>query len=467
MFSVRLRHVLFVLPLVLLSYRSWSQVDEGKKLNVLFIAADDLNNHLGAYGHPVVKTPNLDRLIQRGVRFDNAYCQYPLCSPSRVSMLTGLRPDTTQIFDLKTNFRDNLPLVTTLPEIFKNNGYYSARVGKIFHYGVPGDIGTSGLDDPLSWNAVVNPRGRDKDEEYKLINLTPNRGLGSSLSWLEAEGTDEEQTDGRVAGETIRLIKENKDKPFFIAAGFYRPHCPFVAPKKYFDMYPLEHIVLPQEPEDHIKNIPKPALWTDPLYWGTDELQRKQVIRAYYASITFMDAQVGKLLDALVENGLAHNTIIVFLSDHGYLLTEHGQWMKMSLFEESARVPLVISMPGAKGNGKASSRIVELIDVYPTLAGLCGLNAPEYLAGKNLAPLLEDPSRKWDGIAHTQVLGYPGKFMARSIRTERWRYTEWGENGEHGVELYDHRKDPHEYKNLAKKKRAKKVNTALKAISGI
>ena len=460
--DISLRGILAVLMVALLSHTSWAQANEGKKFNVLFIASDDLNHHMGAYGHPVVKTPNLDRLVARGVRFDNAYCQYPLCSPSRVSMLTGLRPDTTGIFDLKTNFRDNLPTVTTLPELFRKNGYFSARVGKIFHYGVPGDIGTSGLDDPQSWDTVVNPRGRDKDEEDKLINLTPKRGLGSSLSWLEAEGSDEEQTDAKVAGETIRLIKENEDKPFFIAAGFYRPHCPFVAPKKYFDMYPLENIVLPREPADHIKNVPKPALWTDPLYWGLDELQRKQVIRAYYASITFMDAQVGKLLDALDENGLSDNTIVVFLSDHGYLLTEHGQWMKMSLFEESARVPLIVSLPGAKGNGKASSRIVELVDVYPTLAGLCGLDAPEYLAGKNLAPLLQDPSRKWDGVAHTQVLGYPGKFMARSIRTERWRYTEWGENGEHGVELYDHRKDPREWENLADERRARRVRERLR-----
>lgn len=429
--------------------------------NVLLIMSDDLNNDLGAYGHSVVKTPNLDRLRLRSVRFDKAYCQFPLCGPSRVSMLTGLRPDTTQVFDLKTNFRDMIPTVTTLPELFKNAGYFSARVGKIFHYGVPGQIGTNGMDDPQSWNQVINPRGRDKDEEDILINLTPKRGLGAALAWLEAEGTDDEQTDGMIANEAVKLIEANKDKPFFIAAGFFRPHCPYVAPKKYFDLYPVESIVLPKEPPEHFKNIPKAALWTDPLYWGLDPGQRKQVIRAYYASISFMDAQVGKLLDALDKNALWENTVVVFASDHGYLLGEHGQWMKYSLFEESARVPLMISAPGARGNGRSSGRVVELIDLYPTLATLCGVTPPAYLRGKDLTPLLNDPSHAWEGAAYTQVLGAGGKYMARSVRTERWRYTEWGDGGSHGVELYDHNKDPQEYNNLATDPRWERIRSVL------
>ncbi|MEX2232480.1 MAG: sulfatase [Cyclobacteriaceae bacterium] len=417
-------------------------------MNILFIASDDLNNRLSSYGHPLVKTPNLDRLAKRGIQFDNAYNQYPLCSPSRVSLLTGLRPDTTQVFDLQTLFRDKIPTVTTLPEFFKNNGYFSARVGKIFHFGVPGQIGTNGQDDPQSWNQVINPSGRDKKEEDKLTNYTPNRGLGSSLSWLEAEGTDEEQTDGMVAQQAIRLMRENKDKPFFIAAGFYRPHCPYIAPKKYFDLYPVEKITLPVEPPDHIKNIPKPAFFTDPLYWGLNEQQRKEVIRAYYASVSFMDAQVGKLLNAVDALGLADNTIIVFWSDHGYNLTEHGQWKKQSLFEEVARVPLFIAAPNAKGNGKVSKRVVELIDLYPTLAKLCGMEPPSYLAGADLTPLLNNPKAKWGRPAYTQVLRYRENIMGRSVRTERWRYTEWSQ-GDSGAELYDHKKDPHEYNNLA------------------
>lgn len=434
-----------------------------KRMNVLFIASDDLNTRLGPYGHPLVKTPNLARLSKRGVRFENAYNQYPLCSPSRVSILTGLRPDTTGVYDLQTLFRNNIPTVVTLPELFKKSGYFSARVGKIFHYGVPGQIGTDGQDDPQSWNKVVNPAGRDKKEEHLLTNYTPDRGLGSSLSWLEAEGEDEEQTDGIVAREAIRLMKENRDRPFFIAAGFYRPHCPYISPKKYFDMYPLETITLPVEPAEHFKNIPMPALFTNPLYWGLNEHQRKEVIRAYYASVSFMDAQLGKLLDAVEELGLADNTVIVFWSDHGYLLSEHGQWKKQSLFEESARVPLIISAPGMKGNGKASTRVVELLDLYPTLAGLCGLQAPPWLAGADLTPLLNRPDLKWSRPAYTQVFRPGPKIMGRSVRTERWRYTEWN-NGEQGAELYDHKKDPFEYNNLAANPAFVKVRAEMRRL---
>lgn len=462
--NIILYKTFFFTGLLLVSLPLYAQKDHGKqKMNILFIASDDLNNDLGGFGHPLVKSPNIDRLSKMGVQFNKAYCQYAQCSQSRVSLLTGLRPDTTQVFDLKTQFRDNIPTVVTLPEFFKDNGYFSARVGKIFHYGVPTDIGTNGLDDPQSWDQVVNPLGRDKLEEDKIINLTPNRGLGSSLSWLEAEGADEEQTDGMVANEAIRLMKENRDKPFFIAAGFFRPHTPFVAPKKYFDMYPVSSITLPEEPEGHLKNIPQSAFWTNPLYWGLSEQERKEVIRAYYASVTFMDAQVGKLLDALDELGLSENTIVVFWSDHGYLLSEHGQWMKQSLFEESARVPLIIAMPNAKGNGKESDRVVELVDLYPTLANLCGLNPPDYLAGDNLMPLLNKPYKKWDNTAHTQVLRSPENYMGRSVRTGRWRYTEW-DNGKRGKELYDHKKDPKEYNNLAGKPEFSKIENEMKKL---
>lgn len=447
MMHMPLKYLLSFFMLVALVTGTSAQQARGK-MNVLFIAADDLNNRLSSYGDPVVKTPNLDRLARMGVQFDNAYNQYPLCSPSRVSLLTGLRPDVTRVYDLKTRFRDNLPTVITLPELFKKNGYFSARVGKIFHYGVPGDIGTDGLDDPQSWHKVINPAGRDKKEEHLLTNYTPGRGLGSSLSWMEAKGDDEEQTDGLVAEEAIRLLRENKDKPFFIAAGFYRPHCPYIAPKKYFDLYPLEEINLPVEPAEHFSNIPKPAFFTEPLYWGLTEHQRKEVIRAYYASISFMDAQVGKLLNAVRDLGLSDNTVIVFWSDHGYHLTEHGQWMKQSLFENVARVPLFIAAPGRKGNGRASKRIVELVDLYPTIAGLCGLTSPSGLAGVDVAPLLDDPAREWSRNAYTQVFRKKENIMGRSVRTERWRYTEWND-GREGVELYDHNTDPGEYRNLA------------------
>ena len=430
---------------------------KAKKYNVLFIAADDLNNDIGAFGNTFVKTPNIDRLAKRGVRFDRAYTQFPLCSPSRSSLLTGQRPDVTKIYELQTHFRQTLPDIVTLPQLFKNNNYYSARVGKIFHYGVPAQIGTDGLDDPASWNFKINPKGRDKTEESQVKNLTPSRHLGSALAYLATEGTDEEHTDGLIANEAIKLLEEKKNEPFFLAVGFFRPHSPYVAPKKYFDQYPLDKIPLPKEIENDLDDVPEAALFTKPSHWGLTEPERREAQRAYYATISFMDAQVGKLLDALDRLKLADNTIIVFWSDHGYNVGQHGQWMKQSLFENSARVPLIISVPGGL-KGKASGRTVELVDIYPTLAELTGLDPHQQLQGKSLTPLLKNPSAAWDKPAYTQVRR--DKIFGRSVRTERYRYTEWDE-GRAGVELYDHQTDPNEFKNLAKESGSSKTVSQL------
>jgi iduronate 2-sulfatase len=419
-----------------------------RRPNVLIIMADDLNNDLGTYGHPLVKTPNLDRLAARGLRFDRAYNQFPLCSPSRVSLLTGLRPDTTRVHDLQTDFRKVLPDVVTLPQMFKRNGYFAARVGKIYHYGNPGQIGTSGLDDPASWDAIVNPRGIDKDEEMQVTNLTPARGLGSALAYYASPAADEEHTDGKVAAETIAFLEKNKDRPFFIGAGFYRPHCPFIAPRKYFDLYPPEKIPAPVSfPESR---APTAAWFTTPPHWGVSEQGQRDTIRAYYASISFLDANVGRVLDALDRLRLTDNTIVVFLSDHGYQLGEQGQWMKQTLFERSARAPMIVAGPGISSKGRSSSRVVEFLDIYPTLAALAGVRAPEGLHGRSLMPLLRNPHAKWDHPALTQVRrgAAASAFMGYSIRTESWRYTEW-DNGKQGAELYNETDDPHESNNLA------------------
>jgi uncharacterized sulfatase len=438
-----------VLALLLALFTS-AECADGKKPNVLFIAVDDMNNDLGCYGHPVVKSPNIDRLAARGIRFDRAYCQYPLCSPSRSSIMTGLRPDTTKVFDLQYRFRQGLPDVVTMSQCFSQNGYYAARVGKIYHYGNPGDIGTSGLDDPQSWQEFFNPAGRDKTTlERDIINHTPKRGLGSSLSFLaDKTGRDEDHTDGKVATQAIELLEKHKDAPFFLAVGFYKPHCPYIAPQKYFDLYPMDKITLPAIAPDYEKTALAPALASSKPwpYMGVTPDQAREAKQGYYAAISFVDAQIGRVLDALDRLGLRENTIVVFWSDHGYHLGEHGLWMKMSCFEESARVPMIIAPPAAKGAGKASGRTVELLDVYPTLADLAGITPPKELQGASLRPLLDDPSAQWDRPAYTQV--QRGGFPGHSVRTERWRYTEWA-LGEKGAELYDHENDPQELKNLA------------------
>jgi uncharacterized sulfatase len=428
-----------------------------EKMNVLFIVSDDLtNNALGCYGSSLGRSPHIDRLAARGVRFDRAYCQFPLCNPSRASFMTGLRPDHTRVHDNVVHFRQNIPDVQTMPQTFRKAGYFVARVGKIYHYGVPAQIGTDGLDDSASWEKVINPRGRDKDDEDNDLIFTLNpkaKGsarYGGTLSWYASDGTDEEQTDGKIATEIIRLLEANKDRPFFLACGFFRPHTPFVAPKKYFALFPTDKFTLPVVPADLRMVHPAPAFASaQKVQDAMTDGQRREALQAYFAATAFMDAQVGRVLDALERLQLHKKTIVVFLSDHGYHLGEHGLWQKMSLFENSARVPLIIYDPRAKGNGKACPRTVELTDLHATLADLAGLSAPK-TDGHSLRPLLDDPTATWDRPALTQVTRgtKDQRFFGYSIRTERYRYTEW-DHGKRGVQLLDYEKDPSESKNFA------------------
>jgi len=421
-----------------------------RPMNVLFMISDDLNATLGCYHHPLVQSPNLDRLAARGVRFEHAYCQYPLCNPSRASLLTGLRPDETGVENNGTHFRENVPDVVTMPQMFRQNGYFVARVGKLYHYGVPGEIGTSGkMDDAPSWMQVVNPIGRDKADEDKIFSLVPGQ-FGGVMSWLAADGTDEEQTDGIGAAAAIQLMEEHRDEPFFIAMGFYRPHTPYVAPKKYFELYPLDKIQLAKDPADDDGDIPPAALGSrKPEEKKLNDQLRREAIQAYHASTTFMDAQAGKVIDAVERLGLADNTVIVMTSDHGYHLGEHNLWKKQSIFEESARVPLIIAAPNTRARGATSNRVAELVDLYPTLADLCRLEAPPHVSGKSLRPLLDDPNKPHKEAAVSQVnRGGRDSVRGYSVRTERWRYTEWND-GKQGSELYDHTVDAHEYHNLA------------------
>ena len=437
-----------------------------RRSNVLFIAVDDLSCALGCYGDLVAQTPNIDRLAATGVRFDRAYNQLPLCNPTRASVMTGLRPDEIKVYDLDRHFRDEVPDAVTLPQAFQKASYFAARAGKIYHYNVPASIGTDGFDDPPSWNQTVNPKGRDKTDEHLVFNAEPHRKISGALSWLAAEGTDEEQTDGMIATEAIKIMEQKKDSPFFLGVGFFRPHTPYVAPKKYFDMYPINELRLPYAPTGDRDDIPVAAFAHNcpvPNY-NLDETTLLKATQAYYACVSFVDAQVGRLLDALDRLGLANDTIVVFWSDHGYHLGEHnGIWQKRTLFEQGARSPLIIRVPGAAGNGQPCRRIVEFVDIYPTLTQAASVEAPKHLSGRSLLPLLEKPTSQWNGFAITQVLRPTDNRLAElvmgcSIRTHRYRFSEWGE-GKYGIELYDHQTDPSEFDNLAKNPTEKSLAT--------
>jgi iduronate 2-sulfatase len=450
------------------------------QMNVLFIAADDMSSDLNAFGNPAVYTPNFDRLAEMGVVFNKAYNQAPICAPSRASLMTGYLPDKTGVFDLHPTFRDKLPNAVTVAQMFKNNGYFTCRIGKIFHQGVPSQIGQAGPDDPESWTIAYNPIGKDKTDEYKLVGDAPMLG-----TYLAMDCADDEVTDAISTNVALSIMRQRSgntsvsayggyhrgrvnSQPFFMAVGFYRPHIPYMAPKKYFDMYPLDKIQLREYPENDWENKPIAAAWTLPLDGNTTEEQQRKAIQAYYACISFVDAQIGKLLDGLEEFGLLDNTIIVFWSDHGYNLGEHGQWQKQTLFETSAKQPLIISVPGLP-KGAATDAIVQMVDIYPTLAEIAGFGAPEDLDGHSLVPLLKDPDAEWNYPAftlqartlnpgaregHSEYSFNPNvgssnpTIFGRSIRVKRYRFTEWDE-GRVGAELYDYETDPNEFNNLA------------------
>jgi arylsulfatase A-like enzyme len=459
-----------------------SQPSSSAQPNVLFIISDDLNNYLGCYGDPRAKTPNIDKLATRGVKFDRAYCTFPLCGPSRNSMLTGLYPNSTGILTNAQIFRQTIPQQLSLPQAFRHAGYFAARIGKLYHYNVPKSIGTNGHDDPGSWELELNPAGVDRmEEEAKITTLTPGQ-FGGTLSWYASPKDDAQHTDGLMARDAEWVLErcaKQKDRPFFLAVGFFRPHTPYVAPRApYYDWYPESAMPIIQGVKEDQADMPAAALGSykkeqDKL---TDDL-RRQCLQAYYASISFMDAQVGRVVDSLDKLNLADNTIIVFTSDHGYHMGEHGLWQKQSLFEGSSRVPLLIVAPGIAGKGSVVKAPVSHLDLFPTLAELAGIKAPSNIQGQSLVPMLKDPNYPGRGWALTQVVrggnfnrqgaaaaqGDKGKrFFGYSLRTPRWRYTEWDE-GEAGRELYDHEKDPNELTNLAEKAEHAKTVAELSA----
>ncbi len=451
-------HLILLIASSTIAAQTPEQSSQTRPYNVLFIAIDDLACTLGCYGDPVAITPNIDSLAASGVCFSHAYNQLPLCNPTRASVLTGMRPDRLKVYDLDRHFRDEVPNVVTLPQVFQHAGFRTARIGKIYHYNVPASIGTDGLDDLPSWDERINPSGRDRTEEALITNAEPHRPISAALSWLAADGEDEEQTDGMIASEAIQWINANHQRPFFLAVGFFRPHTPYVAPRKYFDLYPRESMRLPYAPDDDREDIPVAAFAHNcpvPNY-GLPENLLLDAVQAYYASVSFVDAQIGRILDTLETVGCADKTLVVLWSDHGYHLGEHqGVWQKRTLFEASARAPMIIRMPAATGNGQVCRRVVEFVDIYPTIVAAAGVprTAGQSLDGRSLLPLLKNPNANWPEVAVTQVLRpsddrLPTPVMGRSIRTARYRYTEWNE-GQAGVELYDYSTDPGEFRNLA------------------
>jgi len=416
-----------------------------RRLNVLFIAVDDLNRQLHCYGNPVVRSPNIDGLAARGVRFERAYCQYSLFNPSRTSLLSGRRPEATRIWDNSTPPRTYLGDVVFLPEYFRQHGYFTARVGKIAH---------GAFEDAVKWDVSESPpratdngvpqRGAKAAKRARRAQPAKPAGGGMKLEWRATEGSDADEPDGRTARRIVQLMEQNRDKPFFLGAGFHKPHLPWVAPKKYFDLYDPSQIKLPSNPPSDRDDIPPVALTRTAGDEEMTDAERRQAIAAYHAATSYMDAQVGVLLEAVDRLKLADRTVIVFWGDNGFLLYEHGLWRKTCLFEPSAGVPLIIAAPGKRA-GAVSPRLVEFVDLYPTLAELCGLPLPEGLEGTSMAPLLEDPRRPWKKAAFTMTTRGKG-LIGRSARTERYCYNEWGD--EKTAELYDHQTDPGEYTNL-------------------
>ncbi|MBL9115365.1 MAG: sulfatase [Verrucomicrobiaceae bacterium] len=426
-------------------------VAEEKRMNVLLLMADDLAATLGCYGHPQAKTPHLDALAGRSVLFTRAYCQFPHCNPSRSSMMSGLRPNKTRVTNNEDNLYKNIPDVLTMPHHFRQQGYETARCGKIFHLGVPS--GLESMDDPKAWTFGTPFKSELPYPPKRKSSVDVKTGKKQGIGWQEIEGDDPSLCDGQFADTAIDWLKNKRSKasPFFLAVGFHRPHLPLVAPASYFDQYPMESITLPDAPPDDERDIPEPARNGGvPGYTvHTTPEQRRAAIRGYLACVSYVDAQVGRLVKTLSELGLEDDTIVLFTSDHGWHLGEHGLWHKRSLFEESARVPLILHVPGAKGNGSKSASLVELLDVFPTFCELTGVPTPEHVEGLSLKGVINDPAKAIHDAAFTQARrGKSAEHWGRSVRTARWRCTEWDE-GKNGIELYDHDSDPYEYENLA------------------
>ena len=414
--------------------------------NVLLIMVDDLRDYGGAFTRDVVKTPNLDRLRARGITFERAYVQYPVCNPSRSSMMTGLRAEQTGIVGNDTLLRKTLPDIITMPQLCKNAGWQSHAFGKLFHLGgKDAEQKALWMDAGRSWYTAqafeAKPLGR------KMIdgrNVT-----GGALKWCQwgtADGTDDDQPDGQTAAATVAMIEKLGNTPWFLGCGFMKPHDPFIAPKKYYDMYPPESLKIWRDPAD-MTPVRKDAVGFGPLgeaFAKFTDQEWRELFRAYCAGTTFMDAQLGRVLDALDKHKLWDKTLVIFVGDHGYHTGERSWWNKNTLCERSCRAPLIIAAPGTKG-GQVSRSLVEFVDLYPTVADVCGLKIPHEVAGVSLRSVLESPQASVKDAAFTLITRGP-KLYGQSIRTQRWRFTNWSDDQ---IELYDHDRDPEEFHNVS------------------
>lgn len=416
--------------------------------NVLLIMADDLRDYGGAFTRDVVKMPNLDRLRARGTTFERAFVQYPVCNPSRSSMMSGLRAEQTGVTNNNDYLRAKMPDVVTLPQLCKDAGWESHAFGKLYHLGGGKDVEKKAIwsDVGRSWHTAQDFKAT-KVGGKMIAGRNVTGGALVWCAWGAADGTDDDQPDGQIASATVAMIEKLGDKPWFIGCGFMKPHDPFIAPKKYFDLYPAGSLKHWRDPAD-LSPAPPQAVGFGGLGAAFDKFGDKEwseLFRAYCAATTFMDAQLGRVLDSLDKNKLWENTVVIFVGDNGYHTGERDWWNKDTLFERSCRVPLVIAAPGTKG-GQVTRSLVEFVDIYPTVADYCGLKIPHTSAGNSLKPVLADPSASIKDAAFTLVTRGQ-KHYGRSVRTARWRFTRWSD-GE--VELYDHDNDSEENHNVAK-----------------
>jgi len=423
-----------------------------EKPNVLFIIVDDLTTTLTCMGNPGAHTPHMDALAARGVRFDHAYTQFALCNPSRCSFLTGCYPERTKALDLVTSLRGGLPEGVTLPQHFKSNGYVSGRVGKVFHVPDPKTKLDVELGAPLHKDtALFEDAKAENDPDDKPHGKA--KGEGFNRAWAASSKPDSEFTDYQIASDAIRTLEQFKDKPFFLAVGFIRPHTPYVAPKPFFDAIDKPRLVLPpfyRDGGEDLSKMPASALRANNnvFRFGQPTIgEARDAMQAYLAATGFVDSQVGRVLAKLKELQLEEKTIVVLTGDHGYQLGEHGLWAKQTLFEGGTHVPLIVAAPGVKPGERDG--LVEQVDIYPTLCQLAGLPLPKHLQGRSLKPMLDDPGAKGRQAAISTMVSTRTKLIGHSVRTDAFRYIEWDE-GRGGEQLFDLRNDPDELHDLSK-----------------